>query len=158
MKVIICKLVVMLVARFSMRGTRWKRFLFTKPDGSGECHLVTNSWVELVSCLLLPSLQSGMNLQICFVNDSGSDKDSDADDSKTETSLDTPLSPMVSPPPLELCVCVWFPGPSASFFVVSQEKTWQRFKKKCLLPFLDIACSSNLTVIGKAQVWYNKET
>lgn len=40
-------------------------------------------------------LQSGMNLQICFVNDSGSDKDSDADDSKTETSLDTPLSPMV---------------------------------------------------------------
>ncbi|NXM07237.1 SCHI1 protein, partial [Tyrannus savana] len=41
-----------------------------------------------------PRLQSGMNLQICFVNDSGSDKDSDADDSKTETSLDTPLSPM----------------------------------------------------------------
>ncbi|XP_072330587.1 schwannomin-interacting protein 1 isoform X4 [Scyliorhinus torazame] len=39
-------------------------------------------------------LQSGMNLQICFVNDSGSDKDSDVDDSKTETSLDTPLSPM----------------------------------------------------------------
>ncbi|XP_043347845.1 schwannomin-interacting protein 1 isoform X2 [Dermochelys coriacea] len=39
-------------------------------------------------------LQSGMNLQICFVNDSGSDKDSDADDSKTETSLDTPLSPL----------------------------------------------------------------
>ncbi|KAM9089852.1 schwannomin-interacting protein 1 isoform 4-T4 [Megaptera novaeangliae] len=39
-------------------------------------------------------LQSGMNLQICFVNDSGSDKDSDADDSKTETSLDTPSSPM----------------------------------------------------------------
>ncbi|KAM8814938.1 schwannomin-interacting protein 1 isoform 1-T2 [Rhynchonycteris naso] len=39
-------------------------------------------------------LQSGMNLQICFVNDSSSDKDSDADDSKTETSLDTPLSPM----------------------------------------------------------------
>ncbi|KAF5910499.1 hypothetical protein HPG69_013349 [Diceros bicornis minor] len=36
-----------------------------------------------------------MNLQICFVNDSGSDKDSDADDSKTETSLDTPLSPMI---------------------------------------------------------------
>ncbi|XP_027789600.1 schwannomin-interacting protein 1 isoform X1 [Marmota flaviventris] len=39
-------------------------------------------------------LQSGMNLQICFVNDSGSDKDSDADDSKTETSLDTPSSPV----------------------------------------------------------------
>ncbi|NXU77426.1 SCHI1 protein, partial [Oreotrochilus melanogaster] len=43
-----------------------------------------------------PRLQSGMNLQICFVNDSGSDKDSDGDDSKTETSLDTPLSPMSS--------------------------------------------------------------
>ncbi|CAB1348820.1 unnamed protein product [Coregonus sp. 'balchen'] len=43
---------------------------------------------------MLSGLQSGMNLQICFVNDSGSDKDSDADDSKTETSLDTPLSPM----------------------------------------------------------------
>lgn len=47
-------------------------------------------------------LQSGMNLQICFVNDSGSDKDSDADDSKTETSLDTPLSPMVRTGALEL--------------------------------------------------------
>lgn len=45
--------------------------------------------------VLSPRLQSGMNLQICFVNDSGSDKDSDGDDSKTETSLDTPLSPMV---------------------------------------------------------------
>lgn len=44
---------------------------------------------------LCPRLQSGMNLQICFVNDSSSDKDSDGDDSKTETSLDTPLSPMV---------------------------------------------------------------
>ncbi|XP_064197554.1 schwannomin-interacting protein 1-like isoform X1 [Anguilla rostrata] len=39
-------------------------------------------------------LQNGTNLQICFVNDSGSDKDSDAEDSRTETSLDTPLSPM----------------------------------------------------------------
>lgn len=46
-------------------------------------------------CVSPRRLQSGMNLQICFVNDSGSDKDSDADDSKTETSLDTPLSPMV---------------------------------------------------------------
>lgn len=46
-----------------------------------------------------------MNLQICFVNDSGSDKDSDADDSKTETSLDTPLSPMVGAGPLH-CVNV----------------------------------------------------
>ncbi|XP_012731957.1 schwannomin-interacting protein 1 isoform X2 [Fundulus heteroclitus] len=39
-------------------------------------------------------LQSGVNLQVCFVNDSSSDKDSDAEDSRTETSLDTPLSPM----------------------------------------------------------------
>ncbi|KAJ8271124.1 hypothetical protein GJAV_G00123010 [Gymnothorax javanicus] len=37
---------------------------------------------------------NGTNLQICFVNDSGSDKDSDAEDSRTETSLDTPLSPL----------------------------------------------------------------
>ncbi|CAB1325955.1 unnamed protein product, partial [Coregonus sp. 'balchen'] len=44
----------------------------------------------------LPSRpQSGVNLQVCFVNDSSSDKDSDAEDSKTETSLDTPLSPVV---------------------------------------------------------------
>ncbi|KAI1236030.1 Schwannomin-interacting protein 1, partial [Lamprotornis superbus] len=48
-----------------------------------------------VTVPVLPRLQSGMNLQICFVNDSGSDKDSDGDDSKTETSLDTPLSPML---------------------------------------------------------------
>lgn len=40
-------------------------------------------------------LQSGVNLQVCFVNDSSSDKDSDAEDSRTETSLDTPLSPVV---------------------------------------------------------------
>lgn len=40
--------------------------------------------------------QSGVNLQVCFVNDSSSDKDSDAEDSRTETSLDTPLSPVVS--------------------------------------------------------------
>uniref|UniRef100_H3DCQ8 Schwannomin interacting protein 1 n=1 Tax=Tetraodon nigroviridis TaxID=99883 RepID=H3DCQ8_TETNG len=38
--------------------------------------------------------QSGVNLQVCFVNDSSSDKDSDAEDSRTETSLDTPLSPV----------------------------------------------------------------
>ncbi|XP_041751768.1 schwannomin-interacting protein 1-like isoform X2 [Coregonus clupeaformis] len=37
--------------------------------------------------------QNGVNLQVCFVNDSNSDKDSDAEDSRTETSLDTPLSP-----------------------------------------------------------------
>ncbi|XP_061696025.1 schwannomin-interacting protein 1 isoform X1 [Syngnathoides biaculeatus] len=36
----------------------------------------------------------GVNLQVCFVNDSSSDKDSDAEDSRTETSLDTPLSPV----------------------------------------------------------------
>ncbi|XP_070775543.1 schwannomin-interacting protein 1-like isoform X2 [Enoplosus armatus] len=40
-------------------------------------------------------LQSGVNLQVCFVNDSSSDKDSDAEDSRTETSLDTPLSPVL---------------------------------------------------------------
>uniref|UniRef100_A0AAY4AAN9 Schwannomin interacting protein 1 C-terminal domain-containing protein n=1 Tax=Denticeps clupeoides TaxID=299321 RepID=A0AAY4AAN9_9TELE len=39
-------------------------------------------------------LQNGVNLQMCFVNDSSSDKDSDAEDSRTETSLDTPLSPL----------------------------------------------------------------
>lgn len=39
--------------------------------------------------------QNGVNLQVCFVNDSSSDKDSDAEDSRTETSLDTPLSPVV---------------------------------------------------------------
>ena len=88
-------------------------------------------------CLLLPSLQSGMNLQICFVNDSGSDKDSDADDSKTETSLDTPLSPMVS---LRAAtevqsVLSW----SLSFFsVVDQEQTLQRFKNRCLMTFLNM--------------------
>lgn len=96
--------------------------------------------MELVSCFLLPSLQSGMNLQICFVNDSGSDKDSDADDSKTETSLDTPLSPMVSPEAATEAQSVlsW----SFSFFsVVSQKQTCQRLKKRCLLTFLDMACS-----------------
>lgn len=82
-------------------------FLLTKPDNPNECHQIADSWVELLSCLLLPRLQSGMNLQICFVNDSGSDKDSDADDSKTETSLDTPLSPMVSPEPPMLCACAF---------------------------------------------------
>ncbi|XP_031415247.1 schwannomin-interacting protein 1-like [Clupea harengus] len=39
--------------------------------------------------------QNGVNLQMCFVNDSSSDKDSDAEDSRTETSLDTPQSPVV---------------------------------------------------------------
>lgn len=38
--------------------------------------------------------QNGVNLQVCYVNDSSSDKDSDAEDSRTETSLDTPLSPV----------------------------------------------------------------
>lgn len=44
---------------------------------------------------IAPRLQSGVNLQVCFVNDSSSDKDSDAEDTRTETSLDTPLSPVV---------------------------------------------------------------
>ncbi|XP_063074846.1 schwannomin-interacting protein 1-like [Engraulis encrasicolus] len=38
--------------------------------------------------------QNGVQMQMCFVNDSSSDKDSDAEDSRTETSLDTPLSPV----------------------------------------------------------------
>ncbi|MGH0161298.1 UNVERIFIED_CONTAM: hypothetical protein FKN15_049078 [Acipenser sinensis] len=59
-------------------------------DGPG----IYNSCSKSGKPSLSSRLQSGMNLQICFVNDSGSDKDSDADDSKTETSLDTPLSPM----------------------------------------------------------------
>ena len=46
-------------------------------------------------CVFLLRLQGGVNLQVCFVNDSNSDKDSDAEDSRTETSLDTPLSPVV---------------------------------------------------------------
>ena len=82
--------------------------------------------------MLVPSLQSGMNLQICFVNDSGSDKDSDADDSKTETSLDTPLSPMVSPKAATEAQSV-LSWPSSFFSVVSQKQTFQRVKKKCLL-------------------------
>lgn len=78
-----------------MKNT-WQLFSISKLSLSlyGQA---TRSCLELVPCLLPPRLQSGMNLQICFVNDSSSDKDSDADDSKTETSLDTPLSPMVSP-------------------------------------------------------------
>lgn len=46
-------------------------------------------------CAFPLRLQSGVNLQVCFVNDSSSDKDSDAEDTRTETSLDTPLSPVV---------------------------------------------------------------
>lgn len=86
--------------------------------------------LKSLSSLLLSSLQSGMNLQICFVNDSGSDKDSDADDSKTETSLDTPLSPMVSPKAAIEAqnVLSWA---SAFFSHVSQEETLKRLKKKC---------------------------
>lgn len=49
----------------------------------------------LTFCVFPLRLQSGVNLQVCFVNDSSSDKDSDAEDSRTETSLDTPLSPVV---------------------------------------------------------------
>lgn len=47
-----------------------------------------------------------MNLQVCFVNDSSSDKDSDAEDSRTETSLDTPLSPVVCVR-VSLCHHMW---------------------------------------------------
>jgi hypothetical protein len=70
-----------------------------------------------------------MNLQICFVNDSGSDKDSDADDSKTETSLDTPLSPMVSPhgSQLQLACAFWL---FCFCSIVNQEQTFQRLKTK----------------------------
>ncbi|KAG7229307.1 hypothetical protein INR49_012965 [Caranx melampygus] len=49
---------------------------------------------RLSSISMVCRLQSGVNLQVCFVNDSSSDKDSDAEDSRTETSLDTPLSPV----------------------------------------------------------------
>lgn len=62
-----------------------------------------------------------MNLQICFVNDSGSDKDSDADDSKTETSLDTPLSPMVSPD-----AHLWTLKPTQGYYSISAEFKKQR--------------------------------
>lgn len=47
--------------------------------------------------------QSGVNLQVCVVNDSSSDKDSDAEDSRTETSLDTPLSPVVRTCRVSVC-------------------------------------------------------
>lgn len=55
--------------------------------------------------------QSAVNLQVCFVNDSSSDKDSDAEDSRTETSLDTPLSPVVRNPPALTCVTQHPPPP-----------------------------------------------
>lgn len=102
---------------------------------------VTSSCLELVSCLFLPRLQSGMNLQICFVNDSSSDKDSDADDSKTETSLDTPLSPMVSPRPPGK------PSPSLSWLFGlysfgTQEQPFLGGKGS----ILGIACFENLTM------------
>lgn len=102
---------------------------------------MTNSWVELVPCLFLPSLQSGMNLQICFVNDSGSDKDSDADDSKTETSLDTPLSPMVSPEAAAGARCVCFTGRWASFLPFIRNERWTALKRQSLFAFLDAARS-----------------
>ncbi|KAI1883295.1 hypothetical protein AGOR_G00243730 [Albula goreensis] len=67
-------------------------------DGPGLYSNCTPSTKPCVSSRTKPCvssrLQNSMNLQICFVNDSSSDKDSDADDSRTETSLDTPLSPM----------------------------------------------------------------
>lgn len=55
-----------------------------------------SQWSEFeMTSAIPPRLQSGVNLQVCFVNDSSSDKDSDAEDTRTETSLDTPLSPVV---------------------------------------------------------------
>ncbi|XP_061776055.1 schwannomin-interacting protein 1 isoform X5 [Nerophis ophidion] len=50
--------------------------------------------VIFTSCSKNDSSSGLQNLQVCFVNDSSSDKDSDAEDSRTETSLDTPLSPV----------------------------------------------------------------
>ncbi|XP_054624086.1 schwannomin-interacting protein 1 isoform X2 [Dunckerocampus dactyliophorus] len=50
--------------------------------------------VIFTSCSKNDSSSRLQNLQVCFVNDSSSDKDSDAEDSRTETSLDTPLSPV----------------------------------------------------------------
>lgn len=92
---------------------------------------VTSSCLEFVSCLFLPRLQSGMNLQICFVNDSSSDKDSDADDSKTETSLDTPLSPMVSPHGYRLSHRLpLFPGCWACTLIGTQEQPFPGRKRK----------------------------
>lgn len=81
-----------------------------------------------------------MNLQICFVNDSGSDKDSDADDSKTETSLDTPLSPMVSPKAATEAQCACFPAHGASFLLLG-EQTLQRFEKRNVSAFFNMAHS-----------------
>ncbi|KAG8512492.1 Schwannomin-interacting protein 1 [Galemys pyrenaicus] len=79
-------------------GWRFRRLCVQRlslgPHGAGTGTRGDKGLSGVTSCSLFRSLQSGMNLQICFVNDSGSDKDSDADDSKTETSLDTPLSPM----------------------------------------------------------------
>lgn len=57
---------------------------------------MTKILFSCVSCLCpFLRLQSEVNLQVCFVNGSNSDKDSDAEDCRTETSLDTPLSPVV---------------------------------------------------------------
>lgn len=57
---------------------------------------ITSITNPFLSCLgSTVRFYSGVNLQVCFVNDSSSDKDSDAEDSRTETSLDTPLSPVV---------------------------------------------------------------
>lgn len=69
--------------------------LLGKKSENISIFLQPNNKIRITTPFSSRRLQSGMNLQICFVNDSGSDKDSDADDSKTETSLDTPLSPMV---------------------------------------------------------------
>lgn len=67
---------------------------------SHHLHSVVDSLVmeennDTFRCFHPFRLHAGVNLQVCFVNDSSSDKDSDAEDSRTETSLDTPLSPVV---------------------------------------------------------------
>lgn len=67
--------------------------------------------------------QSGVNLQVCFVNDSSSDKDSDAEDSRTETSLDTPLSPVVWNA-LLFCVFMTCPHVFQSRALVPAFVTW----------------------------------
>jgi len=70
-----------------------------------------------------PRLQSGVNLQVCFVNDSSSDKDSDAEDSRTETSLDTPLSPVV-------CTYRYFPLVLLVSCVIT---TWENHTVCCII-------------------------
>ncbi len=76
-------------------------------------------------CVFPLRLQSGVNLQVCFVNDSSSDKDSDAEDSRTETSLDTPLSPVVCTAQIAsvfLCGCLYL-----CFCFIPAVTSWYHF-------------------------------